>query len=62
MLDSGFELTTLGLSDLCCHMSTTTFHQTKPDYKGMYRLNGLLVYNAANFCLPLCILGAADGK
>ena len=34
----------------------------------MYILNVLLVYNAvltifpASFCLPLCILGTADGK
>jgi len=33
----------------------------------MYRLNGLLVYNAvltniSSFCLPLRILGAVDGK
>jgi len=35
----------------------------------MHKLNGLVVYNAvltkltfSGYCLPLCILGAADGK
>ena len=51
------------------HVSTTTNGCTKPDYKGMYVLNGQGVYNAVltnissySFHLPPRTLDAVDGQ